>query len=279
MKFLKKGLVTFVLASTLIGLTGCNTTTKNDLRNDVNNDLTTRNVRNNMDNRLNVQNVRDNNNLRVSNRAGRSVEKLKEVDLAHVIIRDNDAYVAVRLQNNRNQTGTTGTTGTTNITGTNTTRNNLATNNYNSTSYNSLGTAKHGNYPNNTGVTGVDNTGTGIGNNVNAGQGVNTRGTVDIRGTGTGSTVDNSGFTGTNNGTTGTYDGTTRSNYHHVSSALDKKIQKQVHVAEKSINRVYISYDRTFFNQMTNYSNDLSTGRNKNGVWNDFTNSVNNIFR
>src|SRR5690348_3378367 len=120
-KFLKKGLVTFVLASTLIGLTGCNTTTKNDLRNDVNNDLTTRNVRNNMDNRLNVQNVRDNNNLRVSNRAGRSVEKLKEVDLAHVIIRDNDAYVAVRLQNNRNQTGTTGTTGTTNITGTNTT--------------------------------------------------------------------------------------------------------------------------------------------------------------
>ncbi|PLS07114.1 YhcN/YlaJ family sporulation lipoprotein [Neobacillus cucumis] len=275
---MKKGLVTFVLASTLVGLTGCadnrDTATKNTLRNDMNNRLDVRNVRNDVDNRLNVNTVNDH-NLRYSNRAGRAVEKLQEVDLAHVIIRNNDAYVAVRLKNGRYQTntGTTtnrnmGTTGTTNITSTN--------GRYNHITAPGAGTGLNGNYPSTTGVTGIDNTGTGL----NPGVGT-TRGTVGIRGNGTTGNVynNNNTFTGTNDGTTGTYDGT-RANYHNVSSALDRKISKQVRTADKSVNNVYISYDRDFFSKMTDYSNDLNRkGFNRNNLWNDFSNTVNNIFR
>ncbi|TWE08231.1 hypothetical protein FB550_101247 [Neobacillus bataviensis] len=287
---MKKGLVTFVLASTLVGLTGCaDNATKNNLRDNVNNGMDVRNVRNNNDNRLSVQNVNDqDHNLRYSNRAGRAVEKLQEVDLAHVIIRNNNAYVAVRLKNNRFQTGT-GTTnnrnnmGTTGITGTN---NNLGTTNTNGRDNHltsrGAGTGLNGNYPSTTGVNALDNTATGL--NPGAGGTSNTRGTIGIRGTGTnnGTTGNmNNTFTGTNDGTTGTNDGTTGTNFRNVSSPLDQRIADQVRTADKSVHRVYVSYDRDFFRQMTDYSNDLNTkGRNRNNnIWNDFNNTVNNIFR
>ncbi|MBT2659134.1 hypothetical protein J7E81_28585 [Bacillus sp. ISL-18] len=306
---MKKGLVTFVLASTLVGLTGCaDNATKNNLRNDANNRLDVRNVRNdNNNNRLSVQNA-NTHNLRYSNRAGRAVEKLQEVDLAHVIIRNNDAYVAVRLKNNRFQTGTgttnnrtntgaTGTRGTTGITGTN---NNLGTTGTNGRDNHltarGAGTGLNGNYPSTTGVNALDNTGTGL--TPGAGGASNTRGTIGIRGTnnnnGTTGTMNNNGngttgtmnnnntFTGTNDGTAGTNDGTTGTNYRSVSSPLDQRIADQVRTADKGVHRVYISYDRDFFRQMTNYSTDLNTkGRNKNNnsLWNDFNNTVKNIFR
>jgi hypothetical protein len=308
-KFLKKGLVTFVLASTLVGLTGCaDNATKNNLRNDANNRLDVRNVRNdNNNNRLSVQNA-NTHNLRYSNRAGRAVEKLQEVDLAHVIIRNNDAYVAVRLKNNRFQTGTgttntrnntgaTGTRGTTSITGTN---NNLGTTGTNGRdnrlTARGAGTGLNGNYPGTTGVNPIDNTNTGL--NTGAGGASNTRGTIGIRGTnnnagttgtmnnnngnGTNGTNNNNTFTGTNNGTAGTNDGTTGTNYRSVSSPLDQRIADQVRTSDKSIHRVYVSYDRDFFRQMTNYSTDLNTkgrNRNNNNLWNDFNRTVKNIFR
>lgn len=280
---MKKGLVTFVLASTLVGLTGCaDNSTKNNLRNDMNNNaLDVRNVRNDNNNRLSVQNV-NTHNLRYSNRAGRAVEKLQEVDLAHVIIRNNDAYVAVRTKNNRFQTGT-GTRGTTS------TNNNLGTTGTNGRDNHltarGAGTGLNGNYPSTTGVNALDNTGTGL--TPGAGGASNTRGTIGIRGTnnnnGTAGTMNNNNntFTGTNDGTAGTNDGTTRANYRSVSSPLDQRIADQVRTAEKNVHRVYVSYDRDFFRQMTNYSTDLTTkGRNRNhNLWNDFNNTVKNIFR
>ena len=278
---MKKGLVTFVLASTLVGLTGCadnrDNATKNNLRNDVNNGMNIRNVTNDNNNRLNVQNVNDH-NLRYSNRAGRAVEKLQEVDLAHVIIRNNNAYVAVRLKNNRFQTGT-GTTnngnnmGTTGTTGTNGRDNHLTAR--------GAGTGLNGNYPSTTGINPIDNTATGL--TPGAGGAANTRGTIGIRGTNNGTNGNNNNtFTGTNDGTTGTNDGTTRANYKRVSSPLDQRIADQVRTSDKAVHRVYISYDRDFFRQMTNYSNDL-TGRNRNNnnnnnLWNNFNNTINNIF-
>jgi len=285
---LKKGLVTFVLASTLVGLTGCaDNATKNNLRNDANNRLDVRNVRNDNNNRMSVQNV-NTHNLRYSNRAGRAVEKLQEVDLAHVIIRNNDAYVAVRLKNNRFQTGT-GTTNTRNNTGATGTNNNLGTTGTNGRDNHltarGAGTGLNGNYPGTTGVNALDNTGTGL--NPGAGGTSNTRGTIGIRGTNnnngtTGTMNNNNTFTGTNNGTAGTNDGTTGANYRSVSSPLDQRIADQVRTADKSVHRVYISYDRDFFRQMTNYSTDLNTkgrNRNNNNLWNDFNRTVKNIFR
>ena len=285
---MKKGLVTFVLASTLVGLTGCaDNATKNNLRNDANNRLDVRNVRNDNNNRMSVQNV-NTHNLRYSNRAGRAVEKLQEVDLAHVIIRNNDAYVAVRLKNNRFQTGT-GTTNNRNNTGATGTNNNLGTTGTNGRDNHltarGAGTGLNGNYPGTTGVNALDNTGTGL--NPGAGGTSNTRGTIGIRGTNnnngtTGTMNNNNTFTGTNNGTAGTNDGTTGANYRSVSSPLDQRIADQVRTADKSVHRVYISYDRDFFRQMTNYSTDLNTkgrNRNNNNLWNDFNRTVKNIFR
>lgn len=285
---MKKGLVTFVLASTLVGLTGCaDNATKNNLRNDANNRLDVRNVRNDNNNRMSVQNV-NTHNLRYSNRAGRAVEKLQEVDLAHVIIRNNDAYVAVRLKNNRFQTGT-GTTNTRNNTGATGTNNNLGTTGTNGRDNHltarGAGTGLNGNYPGTTGVNALDNTGTGL--NPGAGGASNTRGTIGIRGTNnnngtTGTMNNNNTFTGTNNGTAGTNDGTTGANYRSVSSPLDQRIADQVRTADKSVHRVYVSYDRDFFRQMTNYSTDLNTkgrNRNNNNLWNDFNRTVKNIFR
>jgi hypothetical protein len=301
-KFLKKGLVTFVLASTLVGLTGCGNATKNDLRNGAND---VRNVKN--DNRLNVQNV-NTHNLRYSNRAGRSVEKLQEVDLAHVIIRNNNAYVAVRLKNNRFQTGTgttnngnnmgttstrgtTGTTGTTGNTGTNGTTgttNNLGTTGTNGRNNHltarGAGTGLNGNYPGTTGINPIDNTATGL--NPGTGGASNTRGTIGIRGTNNGTTGtmnnNNNTFTGTNDGTAGTNDGTTGNKYRSVSSPLDQRIADQVRRADSSVHRVYVSYDRSFFRKMTNYANDLNTkgtNRNNHPIWNDFNKTVKDIFR
>lgn len=263
----KKSWATFVLATTLIGLTGCagnnNNATGNNLgqnlRNNTNDGVTTRNVRNNTNNALNVRNV-SNQNLRVSNRAARDVEKLQQVDLAHVIIRNNDAYVAVKLNNQ----GTTGTNnnvgnrtnnGTTNITGTGT---NARNNNLNAPGN---GIGMNGNYP---GTTGTGTTGTAL-----------TPGTTGVGVDGTNAGTTGIRDTGTNNGTVGT--GTT--NYRKATSGLDKKIAKQVRAADKTINNVYVSYDTNFFNQMRNYSNDINTGRNRDGIWDNFSNTVNRIFR
>lgn len=228
---MKKSWITFVLATTLLGLTGCANNNKDNAANNTGN-IDVNNVRNNTNNGVNVRNV-SNQNLRVSTRATNNVEGLKEVDQAHVIIRNNDAYVAVRL-NNQNGTGTNaGTNGTTGA------GMNVRNNEVNARG---AGTGRNGNYPGTTGITGVGNTRTSL----------------------------NPGTTGTN-GTGGTA-------YKEVSSRLDQKIADQVREAHKSINNVYVSYDTNFFSQMTNYTNDIRNGRNNNGLWENFTATVDRLF-
>ncbi len=217
----KKSWVTFVLATTFFGLTGCANNDNNGVnRNNVSN-LGVNNVRNNTNNGVNVRNV-SNQNLRVSSRAINKVESLKDVDKAHVIIRNNDAYVAVRLNNNiQNGTRANGRT-----------------------------------------------TGTGPNMNGTYGNGYN------------------SGTTGTN-GSTNMSDttgnpyitGATRTRVTNNTSSLDKKIINQVRAVDPNIDNVYVSYDTDTFGQMTNYSNDIRTGTNRDGLWNNFTNSINRMFR
>ncbi|MGG1679456.1 YhcN/YlaJ family sporulation lipoprotein [Neobacillus sp. NRS-1170] len=192
----KIGLVSIVLAAALLGVTGCN------------NDKTINNSRNNLGTN-NTNNV-SNQNLRVSARASDNVESLNEVDQAHVILRNNNAYVAVSLKNNTGNTGT-------DVIGTN------------------------------DGTAGTRDTST---NNID-------RTKLGGRKVGSG---DNT-------------------NYKKAASPLDKKIERQVRAADRSIDNVYISYDTAFFGQMTNYTNDLRNGTNRDGVWNDFTNTINGVFR
>jgi len=215
--------MTFVLATTLLGLTGCANDNDNASNNNTN-DLGFNNVRNNAINGVNVRNVA-NQNLRVSARATRNVESLKEVDQANVIIRNNDAYVAVRLKGTQNGTRARGGT-----TGTGPNMNATYGNGYNS------------------GTTG-------------------TNGSANLHAT-TGN-INNANITGT----TGT-----RTNARGINT-LDQKIKNQVRAADRSIDNVYISYDTDTFGQMTNYSNDIRTGTNRNDLWDDFSNFVNRMFR
>ncbi|MFB5197563.1 YhcN/YlaJ family sporulation lipoprotein [Neobacillus sp. KR4-4] len=219
----RKSWMTFVLATTLLGLTGCANDNDNAANNNTN-DLGFNNVRNNAINGVNVRNVA-NQNLRVSARATRNVESLKEVVQANVIIRNNDAYVAVRLKGTQNGTRARGGT-----TGTGPNMNATYGNGYNS------------------GTTG-------------------TNGSANLHAT-TGN-INNANITGTRG---------TRTNARGINT-LDQKIINQVRAADRSIDNVYISYDTDTFGQMTNYSNDIRTGTNRNDLWDDFSNFVNRMFR
>jgi hypothetical protein len=246
----KKSWVKFVLATTLLGLTGCadnnNAVNDNNALNDNNaGNMGVNNVRNNTNNGVNGRNV-SNQNLRVSSRAVRNVESLKEVDQAHVVIRNNDAYVAVRLNN-------------TNNTNTNTNQNRTRANG------GTIGTAPKMNASYGNGY----NSGTTTNNVTNGTNGTTSNGTTGYR-----NTTNNAGTNGTNASINRTNDINARG-----TNSLERKITNQVRAADRTIDNVHVSFDTDTFGQMTNYSNDIRTGTNRNGLWNDFTNSVNRMFR
>jgi YhcN/YlaJ family sporulation lipoprotein len=256
---LKKGLITFVLTSTLIGLTGCAGDNQNAGGDNNGGNLGVNNVRNNIRNNDNTgitgRNV-SNQKLRVSTRASNKVERLGEVDQAHVIIRNNDAYVAVRLNNQQGITGDRA--GTTNNRGEN---------------GNNAGNTQ------NTGNAGI------TGNNTNAGK---TGITGNYTNSGTNGTTNNNlnteagAITGNNTGNTGTgmngKNGTGGTTYKEVSTHLEQRIADQVRAVDKNIHNVYVSYDNDFYSQMNNYTNDIQNGRNRNGIWDDFTDTVGRFF-
>jgi hypothetical protein len=296
---LKKGLITFVLTSTLIGLTGCAGDNHNAGNNNNGANLGVNNVRNNMRNNDNNgvtgRNV-SNQNLRVSTRATNNVERLGEVDQAHVIIRNNDAYVAVRLNNQ--QGGTTGDragTGTTNNRGGNGNNAGNTQNTGNTTNTGNAGITGNNTNAGNNGITGnntnAGNNGT-TGNNTNAGNngttGNNTNaGNNGTTGNNTGAGTDRITGTNTNTGNNGTggkgtnmndNNGTGGTNYKEVSTRLEQRIADQVRAADKNIHKVYVSYDNDFYDQMNNYTNDIQNGRNRDGIWDNFTDTVGRFF-
>ncbi len=94
----KKSWGTFVLAAALAGLTGCAGNKNDDVVDSSRDNLHGNNVRNDTLNDFNIRNV-SNRDLNVSTRASKNIERIPDVDQAHVIIRGNDAYVAVSLKN------------------------------------------------------------------------------------------------------------------------------------------------------------------------------------
>lgn len=280
---MKKGLITFVLTSTLIGLTGCAGDNQNAGEDNNGGNLGVNNVRNdvrnNDNNGVTGRNV-SNQKLRVSSRAANNVERLGEVDQAHVIIRNNDAYVAVQLNNQRDTTGDRAGMGTN-------TRNNRGGNGDNAmntqntrNATNTGNTGITGNYTN-SGITGTTN------HNLNTGAGAITgnntgAGTDRITGTNTNTGNNGNGGTGTNMGNNGTgvngNNGTGDTNYKEVSTRLEQRIADQVRAADRNIHKVYVSYDNDFYNQMNTYTNDIQNGRNRDGIWDDFTDTVGRFF-
>lgn len=216
--------------------------------------------------------------LRMNDRAEQNVERIKEVKDAHVIISNNDAYVAVRLANNNDSGNNNGqNTGTgTGQAGTMGTRNG-GNNNKNTTGNDGEGQSFMENGTvNQNGDNGIiDGKGDagngqsralGNGNNNNRENGTNNTGTNN---TGNTNTVGENNNTGT----------ATRINqYTGVSNAFEQKIADQVRKADNKIHRVYVSVNPDFYSTMDTYSKDIRADRNRDNLFMDFNNTITNFF-
>lgn len=231
---MKRSWVAFVLTSTLIGLTGCNGNPNTG--NNINGlDNLGGNNNRNIDNKVITEKNDLNQNLRVSNRAIKNIERLSEVEQAHVVIRNNDAYVAVRIKNNRNlQNGNRSLIDIGTDNRMNTAADHRANDSTNKNNRNTVTTRNNSDI----GTNGFIGSDTGAGAGSLGGVGI-----IGNRGTGT-----NSGLTGTdinrNNEDGGPY-------YREASTGLERRIADEVRAADKNIHKVYISYDHNFYNQNT----------------------------
>ncbi len=221
---MKKGLVTILSAACILSATGCagdqtNNATNMGLRNEQA-PITRVNYNENDSNR--------NQNATVQARATKNVERLDEVYQARVIMRGNDAFVTVRLNqngNNNNNNGTTvgnksatnsGTTGNnTNLRGMANEYNNVGFNNRHSKTANSAernnGTEMAERINETPGTNNPSTTRPGLGNNTNFTTNVDTKN----RNTRLGHTK-------------------------QVSSQLKQKIENQVRAANQNVHEVFI---------------------------------------
>lgn len=63
-----------------------------------------------------------------------------------------------------------------------------------------------------------------------------------------------------------------------LSRDIERKIADQVKAADRDINDVYVSVNPDFYDRMTNYSNDIRSGRPITGFFDEFTETVRRIF-
>lgn len=192
----------------------------------------------------------DGRTLRVANIAEQQVEQLEEVDNAHVIISDNNAYVAVKLADNRN-------------------------NNFARTDNN------------------MDENGNAIVNDALDGNGrtfaENGRVKQDPNRDGNDGIIDGNGDAGNRDRLNAADNrvrvnnaddsGITENYYSQATNIFEQQITDIVRKNDARINKVYISVDNNVYNKMGRYADDIRTDRNRENLFQDFTNNVNNIFR
>lgn len=257
---LKRSWLPIVLTTFLIGVSGCNDD-QNAVNEHSDGNVSVNNVNSNP---ISVNNV-TNQNLMVSTRASEIVERMEEIDLAQVIIRNNDAFVAVRLNNHQNTTNNNSNESTipiNNISDKNRNRNNtdtplitrIAQNNDNA------GSEGHAGSPRITGVgTNTDNAGS------EGNAGMRTNNGTDYIGayTGTNLRVNNNGTGGPNN---------------EGASRLQQSIANQVRSVNRNIDNVYVSFDPNIYNHMTSYARYLQNGRNRDQVLTDFSDTIERFF-
>ncbi|WP_316568189.1 YhcN/YlaJ family sporulation lipoprotein [Neobacillus sp. YIM B06451] len=204
-------------------------------------------------NRLNNNAAGGNRTLRVSMEAARSVESLVEVQSALVVISNQDAYVAVRMEGSENMRAQGYETNKKNHRGENT---------------GIFGNPGYRGYGNGT-QTG-DYSGTGIGG-----------GSID------GLTIADQPERGKNFTAANNPDGNLQpestspaivldSSYSGISASFKKNIADQVAKADKHIQTVYISFNRAFYMRLNRLADDLNNGRDD--VKGDFTTLVDGVF-
>jgi YhcN/YlaJ family sporulation lipoprotein len=148
---------------------------------------------------------RNHKTLTISERAEQQVEKMEGVDDAHVIISNNDAYVALKLTSVNKEEGN--------------------------------------------------------GNN-----------NGDLNGQGADQSTDN-GDAGNE-----TSDNNTKSRFSNVSSEYEQKVADLVREADNKIHEVYVSANPDLYNQLNTYANNINTGQNNDGLFEDFNDMVNDFF-
>ncbi|WP_053365248.1 YhcN/YlaJ family sporulation lipoprotein [Bacillus sp. FJAT-27245] len=264
---MKKSSKVLLSALLLLGLAGCGTNNNDNGKNRI------------QSNGARINTLNDNQQLRVSDRAARAVERLKDVDRAHVIISNNNAYVAVRMNDNngRNGAGTFNNGNRNDGNDGNMLDNGRINQHGNDGIINGKGDAGNKNRNGNDGILNNRNDG-----NRDAGYGPG--GTVGF-GNGDGMDGrfgDNNGF-GNNRGTVTGYGNDNRDiisdpNYTSVNTKFEQKIADQVRKADRDIHKVYISFNPDFYDTMNGYANDINDGRNRGGLFNDFTGTMRGVF-
>ncbi|ESU31763.1 hypothetical protein G3A_14690 [Bacillus sp. 17376] len=203
---------------------------------------------NNRDQQVEISQVRrgpatEGNRLQLADRAERQVEQMPEVDDARVIISENNAYVAVRLADSEND-------GNAEING--------------ALDGNGRTFADNGRVDQDDSRAGNDGVIDGHGDagdekRQNAGKG--DRGNNNIFGTGNG---------------TGTDAGADRNSA--LGNGLERQIKQKVRESHRGIDNVYVSVDNNAFDRMGTFADDIRNNRNRDGLFDDFRNTMGNFF-
>ncbi|PLR80156.1 hypothetical protein CVD25_07245 [Bacillus canaveralius] len=254
---MRKGWILFVSALFLFGLTGCGI--GDNAGDNANNDAEPIRVGNNNDNNGNNNNNDNNERVRVSDRASRNIERMKEVDQAQVFLVNNNAYVAVRLADDANNGGGAG--GNNGEAG----NNNGGENGNNAANGTEDGVIQdtRGGTANNLAENGA------IDGNGDAGNNGNDQGNNQGIGQGDGQGTGNEASNNVN---------IQQDNYGPVDSPLDQKIADQVRAADRNVHRVYLSTNPDFYDTLTGYADDIEGGGNDAGLFEDFNNTVRGLF-
>nr|WP_251009514.1 YhcN/YlaJ family sporulation lipoprotein [Bacillus sp. ISL-39] len=206
----------------------------------------------------------ENNRLQLADRAERQVEQMPEVDDARVIISENNAYVAVRLADNGNNTGA----------GNNTDGNGNGNMN-NALDGNGQTFAENGRVNQDQGQAGNDG--------IIDGKGDAGNGDRQNAGTGDGGYSNNIFGTGNGNGTdagTGNGNGTDAGAGRNTAggNGLEREIEQKVRQAHRGIDNVYVTVDNNAFDRMGTFADDIRNDRNRDGIFEDFRNTMGNFF-
>lgn len=186
------------------------------------------------------------NRLLLADRAERQVEQMPEVDDARVIISENNAYVAVRLAGNN-------------------TDNNGNADVNDALDGNGRTFAENGR---------VDQGDNGAGNDgIIDGKG--DAGNGDRQNAGTGNDGNNNNIFGTDNGN-GTNAGTDKNNA--LGNGLEREIEQKIRQSHRGIDNVYVSVDNNAFDKMGTFADDIRNNRNRDGLFDDFRNTMGNFF-
>ncbi|WP_170169070.1 YhcN/YlaJ family sporulation lipoprotein [Mesobacillus subterraneus] len=238
---MKKPILLLSSAVFALGLAGCGA--NNNAANDTNGNTGMR-IQTNQAGRGTAT---DNQRLRVADRAERQVEQMAEVSDARVIISNNNAYVAVRLADDENGNA----------------RVNNAMDGNGRTFANNGRVDQDDDRAGNNGI--IDGKGdAGTGQRQNAGTAGN-RNNIFGADDGNGTDIGNAR-------------GGTRGNYSLANNAFEQEVADKVRQAHRGIDNVYVSVDNTMYDQMGTFSNDIRTNRNRDGLFRDFTRTMDGFF-